>query len=109
MKQVRKWESEKAGWARVGVLQLARLSTTRSPSPQPSPAGRGRLSVSARSAVASPLTGCGMRFSLSRRERVGVRGKGLPASLQPHLAISLPVTFSLSRFPTFPLSPLPTR
>jgi hypothetical protein len=51
------------------------VRSRRSPSPRPSPAGRGRKSASARSAEASLSTERGLRFSLSQRERAGVREK----------------------------------
>jgi hypothetical protein len=63
--------------ARRGESERVRRSGGPSPSPRPSPSGRGRKSASARSALASLSAGSGVRSSLSRRERAGVRGKGV--------------------------------
>jgi hypothetical protein len=60
--------------ASVDVL-LHDVSTPPFPSPRPSPSGIGRADSRARNILdASILRHAGSRFSLSRRERAGVRG-----------------------------------
>src|SRR5947209_4635654 len=56
--------------------QALAMHTFLSPSPQPSPSGRGGNAPRA-FANSRPAAQIGFRLSLSLRERVGVRGKGL--------------------------------
>ncbi|KAF0179962.1 MAG: hypothetical protein FD161_975 [Limisphaerales bacterium] len=67
---------EKNGWLNASMHSGAGFgSSRRPPSPRPTPAWRGGKSANARSAMAFLSAESGMRFSLSRRERAGVRGK----------------------------------
>src|SRR5439155_23500404 len=59
-----------------GTMRHDSASTLRSPSPLPSPSGRGNSSLDVdKLRTASPSQTNGPKFSLSPRERAGVRGK----------------------------------
>ena len=74
--------------------------TAASPSPRPSPCGRGSRQGRLDTIITRPLSPPrGRRFTLSPRERAGVRGKAMDDLFDPASSIGRPALFSSHAMP----------